>query len=148
MKNTYQWKKEPKKLNSMIYIRSGVDREGNPVCYNIYGDGDDEKNEEEEEEFGTQVSREKFMGWRFQLMDKEIQKLDYKPNQISCLVQVNDLNKVASPFRRKDLRLAIKQAAEMLQDGSNPEFVARNVRISLPASLLTIFSFVVMNKYK
>ncbi|KAJ4978394.1 hypothetical protein NE237_009174 [Protea cynaroides] len=100
LKNTLKWRK------SVAYM-NGVDREGHPVCYNIYGT------------FGTEEKRNQFLRWRFQLMEEGIQKLDFKQGGNS-----------PGPSK-KELRIATKQAVGLLQD-NYPEFVARNIFINVP----------------
>ncbi|KAL6544643.1 hypothetical protein OROMI_023505 [Orobanche minor] len=100
----------------------GFDREGRPICYNVYGFFADE--EMYDKTFGNEVSREKFLRWRIQLLEKEILKLDFRPGGICTLLQVNDLKNAPGPSRR-DLRLATKRALGIFQD-NYPEFVARN----------------------
>ncbi|KAL0320991.1 UNVERIFIED_CONTAM: Patellin-4 [Sesamum radiatum] len=135
LRNTLQWRKEQKidsildedfghDYDSVGYMK-GLDREGHPVCYNAFGVFADD--EVCEKTFGSEASRERFLRWRLQLLEKEIQKLDFRPGGISTLVQINDLKECPGPAR-KDLRLVSKQAVAILQD-NYPEFVARNVRL-------------------
>ncbi|XP_058197000.1 patellin-4 [Rhododendron vialii] len=135
---TLQWRKEFKAdsildedlgsdLGSFAYM-SGVDREGHPICYNIFGAF--ESNELYEKAFGTEEKRERFLRWRFQLMEKGIQKLDFKAGGVNSLLQINDLRNSAGPSK-KELRVATKQAVGLLQD-NYPEFVARNIFINVP----------------
>ncbi|KAL0328661.1 UNVERIFIED_CONTAM: Patellin-4 [Sesamum calycinum] len=136
LRNTLQWRKEQKMdsildqdfgndYDSVGYMK-GLDREGHPVCYNVFGVFADD--EVCDKTFGTEASRERFLRWRLQLLEKEIQKLDFRPGGVSTLVQINDLKECPGPAR-KDLRLVSKQAVAILQD-NYPEFVARNVRLS------------------
>lgn len=137
LKETLQWRKENNidsildedlgnEYDDMVYM-SGVDREGHPVCFNVYGifADDDLYNRT----FGTPASRDKFLRWRLRLMEKEIQKLDFSPGGVSSMLQINDL-KDTPGFSRKDIRLATKQAVALLEN-NYPEFVARNVRNNL-----------------
>ncbi|CAI9088023.1 OLC1v1022250C1 [Oldenlandia corymbosa var. corymbosa] len=140
LSNTLQWRAE-NKIDSILTedLRSdydstasinGVDRRGHPVCYNVYGvfGNDDMYNKT----FGTQESRDKFLRWRLQLMERQIQMLDFRTPKSgsSSLVQINDLKDTPGPSR-KDLRLATRQAVALLQD-NYPEFVARNIFINVP----------------
>ncbi|XP_052178520.1 patellin-4-like [Diospyros lotus] len=139
LKTTLQWRKEFKiesvleedfgaHLGSAFYI-SGADREGRPVCYNLYGvfAGSDEMYRRT---FGREEKNEKFLRWRAQLMERAIQKLDFGPGGVSSLFQINDLNKTPGPAS-KDLWLATKQAVSRLQD-NYPELVAKNIFINVP----------------
>ncbi|XP_043699383.1 patellin-4-like [Telopea speciosissima] len=138
LKNTLQWRKElnidsileedlDSDLNSVAYM-NGVDHEGHPVCYNIYGVFQNE--ELYQKTFGTEEKRNQFLRWRFQLMEKGIQKLHFKPGGVSSLLQINDLKNSPGPSKR-ELRIATKQAVGLLQD-NYPEFVARNIFINVP----------------
>ncbi|CAA3009692.1 patellin-4 [Olea europaea subsp. europaea] len=138
LKNTLKWRKENKidsimeedfgnEYDTMAYTR-GLDREGHMVCYNVYGVFAND--EIYDKTIGTEAARERFLRWRFQLMEKQIQKLDFKPSGVSSLLQINDLKNTPGPSR-KDLRLATKRAVGILQD-NYPELVARNVFINVP----------------
>ncbi|KAG8365269.1 hypothetical protein BUALT_Bualt18G0086800 [Buddleja alternifolia] len=138
LKNTLEWRKENKidsildedfgnDYDSLSYM-AGFDLEGNPVCYNVYGVFADD--ELYNKMFGTEASRERFLRWRLQLMEKQIQKLDFRPGGTSSLVQINDLTNAPGPSRR-DIRVATKHAVGILQD-NYPEFVAKNIFINVP----------------
>ncbi|XWS20767.1 hypothetical protein CRYUN_Cryun31cG0130700 [Craigia yunnanensis] len=138
LKNTLQWRKDGNidsvldedfgaDLGSAAYM-NGIDKEGHPVCYNIYGVFQDE--DLYKKTFGTEEKRGQFLRWRFQLMEKGIQKLDLGPGGVTSLLQINDLKNSPGPSR-KELRIAMKHAVGTLQD-NYPEFVARNIFINVP----------------
>lgn len=138
LKKTLKWRKGWKMdsildedlgtdLASVAYM-DGIDREGHPVCYNNFGAFDDE--ELYQKTFGSEENREKFLRWRFQLMEKGIQKLNFKPAGVSSLLQINDLKNCRGPLK-KELRVATKQAIALLQD-NYPELVAKNILINVP----------------
>ncbi|CAK9141100.1 unnamed protein product [Ilex paraguariensis] len=138
LKKTLQWRKD-NKIDSILHedlgtdlapaaYMSGVDREGHPICYNIFGVLDNE--ELYQKTFGTEGKREQFLRWRFQLMEKGIQKLDFKRDGVNSLLQINDLKNSPAPSK-KEVRVSIKQAVGLLQD-NYPEFVARNIFINVP----------------
>ncbi|KAM0948645.1 putative major sperm protein (MSP) [Dioscorea sansibarensis] len=136
---TLQWRKEAKidsviseeelgsGLSAACYM-DGVDREGHPVCYNVYGVFADEALYQKA--FGTEEKRGEFLRWRVQLMEKGIQKLDFKPGGVSSLLQITDL-KNSPGISKKELRTAMKNAVQLLQD-NYPEFVARNIVVNVP----------------
>jgi hypothetical protein len=135
LKKTLQWRKEAEidsilddelcaDLSSAAFM-NGVDREGHPVCYNIFGVFDSE--ELYQKTFGTDEKRRQFLRWRCQFMEKGIQKLDLKPGGASSLIQINDLKKSPGPAK-KELRIATKQAIGIFQD-NYPELVAKNVSL-------------------
>ena len=133
LKKTLKWRKESKidtlvdedfgpELGSAAYM-NGVDHEGHPVCYNIYGVFDSE--ELYQKSFGTEEKRSEFLRWRCQLMEKGIQKLSFKPGGVNSLLQINDLKNSPGPSK-KELRVATKQVVSLLQD-NYPEMVAKHV---------------------
>ncbi|KAL4271743.1 hypothetical protein GQ457_13G018970 [Hibiscus cannabinus] len=138
LRNTLQWREDGNidsvldeefgaDLGSAAYM-NGIDKEGHPICYNIYGVFADE--ELYNTTFGTEEKRGHFLRWRFQLMEKGIRKLDLRPGGVTSLLQINDLKNSPGPSR-KELRIAMKQAVGALQD-NYPEFVARNIFINVP----------------
>ncbi|XWS24766.1 hypothetical protein CRYUN_Cryun27aG0012400 [Craigia yunnanensis] len=95
-KNTVRWRKEfgiegvldeelGNELEKVVFMQ-GFDKEGHPVCYNVYGE----------------------------FQNKEL-KLDFSPSGISTVVQVNDLKNSPGPGK-KELRQATNQALNLLQD--------------------------------
>lgn len=138
LKKTLSWRKKsnidsilkeefPSDLESAA-LMNGVDREGHPVCYNVFGVFENE--ELYQKTFGTEEKREQFLRWRCQVMEKGIQKLDLKPGGVSSLLQINDLKNSPGPAK-KELRIATKQAVGILQD-NYPELVAKNIFINVP----------------
>ncbi|KAL1205043.1 Patellin-4 [Cardamine amara subsp. amara] len=134
LKKTLKWRKQNKidsilgedfgeDFTSAAYM-NGVDRESHPVCYNVYSE------ELYQTAFGSEKNRERFLRWRFQLMEKGIQKLDLKPGGVTSLLQIHDL-KNSPGLSKKDLWVAIKNVIIALQD-NYPEFVSRNVFINVP----------------
>ncbi|KAK6123824.1 hypothetical protein DH2020_042425 [Rehmannia glutinosa] len=138
LEKTLQWRKEFKidsildeefgnDLSSAAYM-SGVDRKGHPICYNIFGVLDSE--EIYEKTLASEEKREQFLRWRVQLMEKGVEKLDFKPDGINSLVQINDLKNSPGPSK-KEVRVAVNKAVTLLQD-NYPEFVAKNIFINVP----------------
>ncbi|KAL5140798.1 Patellin-4 [Glycine soja] len=136
LKKTLKWRKESKidsvvdedfgsDLASAAYM-NGVDHEGHPVCYNIFGAFESE--ESYQKTFGTEEKRSEFLRWRCQLMEKGIQRLNLKPGGVSSLLQINDLKNSPGPSK---LRVATKQTLAMFQD-NYPEMVAKNIFINVP----------------
>jgi hypothetical protein len=140
IKNTIRWRKEFKidellfdenlsdeYLEKTVYMH-GYDKEGHPVCYNIYGEFDNK--EVYKKTFSDEEKRQKFLRWRIQFLEKSIRKLDFNPGGICTIVQVNDLKNSPGPTKW-ELRQATKQALQLLQD-NYPEFVAKQVFINVP----------------
>ncbi|KAJ1376286.1 GOLD domain [Sesbania bispinosa] len=138
IKNTIRWRKEFKidelleedlgdDLEKAVYMH-GFDKEGHPVCYNIYGEF--QNKELYKKTFSDEEKRHKFLRWRIQFLEKSIRKLDFNPGGICTIVQVNDLKNSPGPGKW-ELRQATKQALDLLQD-NYPEFVAKQVFINVP----------------
>lgn len=138
LKKTLQWRKEFKidsiaeeefeaDLASAAYM-SGVDREGHPICYNIFGVL--EREDIYEKTVATEEKREQFLRWRVQLMEKGVEKIDFKADGINSLLQINDL-KNSPGASKKEVRVAVNKAVALLQD-NYPEFVAKNIFINVP----------------
>ncbi|KAK5785556.1 hypothetical protein PVK06_040152 [Gossypium arboreum] len=105
----------------------GFDKEGHPVCYNVFGEF---RNKElYQKTFSDEEKRQNFLRWRIQFLEKSIRKLDFRPGGICTIVQVNDLKNSPGPAKW-ELRQATKQALHLLQD-NYPEFVARQVLITM-----------------
>ncbi|MED6168169.1 hypothetical protein PIB30_009386 [Stylosanthes scabra] len=139
MKNTIRWRKDfgidelmeenvgCDELEKVVFMH-GLDKEGHPVCYNIFGEFEDK--ELYKNTFSDEEKRQRFLRWRIQLLEKSIRKLDFKPGSISTIVQVNDL-KNSPGLAKWELRQATKEALQLLQD-NYPEFVAKQVFINVP----------------
>jgi hypothetical protein len=109
-------------LDQVVFYR-GADKEGHPVCYNVYGEFQDK--ELYEKAFGDEEKRERFLKWRIQLLERGIlSKLDFAPSGICSMVQVTDL-KNSPPMLGKH-RAVTRQALALLQD-NYPEFIAKKV---------------------
>ncbi|KAI5003516.1 hypothetical protein ZWY2020_030676 [Hordeum vulgare] len=114
-------------LEKVVFYR-GADREGHPVCYNVYGEFQDK--EVYEKAFGDEDKRERFLKWRIQLLERGIlSQLDFAPSGTCSMVQVTDL-KNSPPMLGKH-RAVTRQAVALLQD-NYPEFIAKKVFINVP----------------
>ncbi|PKI57517.1 hypothetical protein CRG98_022168 [Punica granatum] len=114
-------------LEKVVFMH-GHDREGHPVCYNVYGEF--QNKELYEKTFGDEEKRTRFLRWRVQFLEGSIRKLDFSPGGVNTIFQVSDLKNSPGPGKR-ELRQATKQALQMLQD-NYPEFVAKQVFINVP----------------
>jgi hypothetical protein len=113
-------------LENVVFYR-GADREGHPVCYNVYSEFQDK--ELYEKAFGDEEKRERFLKWRIQLLERGIrEQLDFAPSGICSMVQVTDL-KNSPPMLGKH-RTVTRQALALLQD-NYPEFIAKKVYLVL-----------------
>ncbi|KAB2062664.1 Patellin-3 -like protein [Gossypium arboreum] len=138
LQNTLRWRKElgidelveqdfGNDLEKVVFMH-GFDKEGHPVCYNVYGEF--QNKELYQKTFSDEEKRQNFLRWRIQFLEKSIRKLDFSPGGICTIVQINDL-KNSPGLTKWELRQATKQALQLLQD-NYPEFVARQVFINVP----------------
>ncbi|KAE8682233.1 Patellin-3 [Hibiscus syriacus] len=148
IKNTIQWRKEfgidelldedlGDDMDKVVFIH-GKDKEGHPVCYNVYGEF--QNKEVYQKAFSDEEKRMKFLRWRIQLLEKSIRKLDFSPGGVNTIFQVSDLKNSPGPGK-KELRLATKQALQVLQD-NYPEFVAKQVFINVPWWYLAFYTMI------
>ncbi|XP_077229332.1 patellin-4-like [Tasmannia lanceolata] len=138
LRKTLKWRKEFKingilgetlrtDLKIVAYMKS-VDKEGQPICYNISGYFRDKALYSKT--FGTEEKCEEFLRWRIQLMEEGIKKLSFKKGGVNSMVQITDLKNSPGPAM-KELKIATKKALSLLQD-NYPEFVSRNIFINVP----------------
>ncbi|XVF30106.1 hypothetical protein REPUB_Repub16aG0028400 [Reevesia pubescens] len=148
IKNTIQWRKEfgidglldedlGDDMEKVVFMH-GQDREGHPVCYNVYGEF--QNKDLYKKAFSDEEKRMKFLRWRIQFLEKSIRKLDFSPGGVSTIFQVSDLKNSPGPGKR-ELRLATKQALQLLQD-NYPEFVAKQVFINVPWWYLAFYTMI------
>ncbi|CAL1363668.1 unnamed protein product [Linum trigynum] len=146
LKNTIQWRKEFKidelveedlgdDLEKVVFMH-GHDRDCHPVCYNVFGEF--QNKELYQKTFSDEEKRTKFLRWRIQFLEKSIRNLDFRPGGVATIFQVNDLKNSPGPAKR-ELRLATKQAVQLLQD-NYPEFVAKQVFINVPWWYLAFYT--------
>ncbi|CAL9166473.1 unnamed protein product [Musa hybrid cultivar] len=136
LKNAVLWRKEfgiEELLNEdlgipemeKVVFMHGIDKEGHPVCYNVYGEF--QNKELYAAAFADVEKRKQFLRWRIQYLEKGIRNmLDFNPEGVSTMVQVTDL-KNSIGLAKKELR----QALDLLQD-NYPEFAAKQVFINVP----------------
>lgn len=133
IKNTILWRKEfgieelmdeklGDELEKVVYMH-GFDKEGHPVCYNIYGEF--QNKELYNKTFSDEEKRHNFLKWRIQFLEKSIRNLDFNHGGVCTIVHVNDLKDSPGPGKW-ELRQATKQALQLFQD-NYPEFVAKQV---------------------
>lgn len=133
LSNTIKWRRDFKvdeflkedlgdDLEKVVFMH-GHDKEGHPVCYNVYGEF--QNKELYMKTFADEEKRLRFLRWRIQFLERSIRKLDFTPGGINTIFQVSDLKNSPGPGK-KELRIATKQALQILQD-NYPEFVAKQV---------------------
>ncbi|XP_062083731.1 patellin-3-like [Humulus lupulus] len=138
LRNTVEWRKQfgieelvdedlGSDLDKVVFMH-GVDKEGHPVCYNVYGEF--QSKELYQNTFSDEEKRQMFLRKRIQFLERSIRKFDFTPGGVSTFVQVNDLKNSPGPGKW-ELRQATKQALQLLQD-NYPEFVAKQVFINVP----------------
>ncbi|PON62632.1 CRAL-TRIO lipid binding domain containing protein [Parasponia andersonii] len=142
LRRTLKWRKEYKsdeildeklgpssdiEQNKVLYFNSR-DKEGRPVCYNVYeafGDRDFYR-----EAFGSEDKCEEFLRWRIQFIEKGINKLSFKNGGVHSIVQITDLKNSPGPAM-KELHSVSKKALVLLQE-NYPELVHKNIVINAP----------------
>ncbi|XP_002968725.2 patellin-6 [Selaginella moellendorffii] len=111
----------------------GEDKEGHPVCYNVFGVLQDK--DLYSKVFGDDAAR--FLRWRVQLQEKGVKMLKLEPSTPNALLQVIDLKN--APWPAKKVRSVLLKAISLLQD-NYPELVIKNVFINVPWYYSAVFS--------
>ncbi|XP_051123539.1 patellin-3-like [Andrographis paniculata] len=124
-------------LEKVVFMQ-GQDKEGHPVCYNVYGEF--QNKDLYEKTFLDEEKRLKFLRWRIQFLEKNIRQLDFSPGGINTIFQVSDIKNSPGPGKR-ELRIATRQALQILQD-NYPEFVAKQVFINVPWWYLAFYTMI------
>ncbi|KAI0796037.1 CRAL-TRIO domain-containing protein [Abortiporus biennis] len=116
----------PEEVFGKVGFVKGVDKEGRPVTYNLYG-GPTIK------EVFSDVGR--FTRWRVQLMEKTVLLLDFENHD--QMIQVHDYDGV-SMFRDANQKEAAHEATNIFQN-HYPEFLAWKYFVNVPTLLTWIF---------
>ncbi|EPS60309.1 hypothetical protein M569_14496, partial [Genlisea aurea] len=146
--NTIKWRKEFNidelvkedlgEVPEKIVFMQGNDKDGHPVCYNVYGEF--QNKELYAKTFSDEERRMRFLRWRIQLLERSIRKLDFTPGGINTIFHISDLKNSPGPAQR-ELRIATKQALQILQD-NYPEFVTKQVLINVPWWYLVFYTMI------
>ncbi|KAF3525127.1 hypothetical protein F2Q69_00050546 [Brassica cretica] len=148
LKNTIKWRRDFKidelvdedlvdDLDKVVFMH-GHDREGHPVCYNVYGEF--QNKELYNKTFSDEEKRKHFLRTRIQFLERSIRKLDFSSGGVSTIFQINDM-KNSPGLGKKELRLATKQAVQLLQD-NYPEFVFKQAFINVPWWYLLFYTVI------
>lgn len=104
------------------------DREGRPVCYHVCGVFKDRLFYKKT--FGTLLKGDKFLRWRIQLMEKAIQKLNFRQGGVDSILQVFDLK--STPIHgTKEINSLSKRTLFLFQN-YYPELVHKNIIVYAP----------------
>ncbi|KAI3686789.1 hypothetical protein L1987_80476 [Smallanthus sonchifolius] len=144
LKNVVAWRKEFNMESLLeedlgteqekVVFMHGVDKDGHPVCYNAFREY--QNKELYQQIFSDEEKRKKFIRWRIQFLERSIRKLDFSPDGVSTIVQVNDLKYSPAPFKKE-----LRQVFQLLQD-NYPEFVAKQVFINVPWWYLAFYKMI------
>ncbi|KAI8636008.1 CRAL-TRIO domain-containing protein [Parasitella parasitica] len=116
-------------LGSVSYIYK-TDKQGRPVCYNFYGDIDQEK------VFGD---KDKFIRWRIQVMERGVQLIDFV--NTDSMVVIHDYKDASLFGRSSNAKAATKEIIKIMQD-NYPEFLAVKYFVNVPYWGSLIFKLV------
>ncbi|KAK3193547.1 hypothetical protein Dsin_024857 [Dipteronia sinensis] len=114
-------------FDKIVYLNC-KDKQGQPLCYNIYGPLKDR--ELYKKFFGTKNDCDKFLRLKIQLLEKGIQELSFKPGGPNSIVQITDLKNSPGPGH-KELSLICKKSL-MLTQNHYPDLIHRNIIINVP----------------
>ncbi|ORX49405.1 CRAL/TRIO domain-containing protein [Hesseltinella vesiculosa] len=106
-------------FNPIGYIH-GHDKQGRLVCYNFYGELDQDK---------VFADVETFVRWRVQLMEKCVQEIDFV--KVDAMIQVHDYKGASMLGRSSNAKQATKQVIQIMKD-NYPEFLAIKFFVNVP----------------
>ncbi|KAF7728404.1 Non-classical phosphatidylinositol transfer protein (PITP) [Apophysomyces ossiformis] len=129
--DTLKWRKEFKtdeilseSFDEAVFGKVGymhkTDKEGRPVCYNFYGDLDQDK------VFGDINT---FIRWRVQLMEKGVKLVDLV--EVDSMIQIHDYKGASMFGRTANAKAATKEIIKIMQD-NYPEFLATKYFVNVP----------------
>ncbi|KAL0082420.1 CRAL-TRIO domain-containing protein [Phycomyces blakesleeanus] len=129
--NTLKWRKEFKTddildetFDQEVYGSLGYlhkhDREGRPVCYNLYGDIDQDK---------VFANPDTFIRWRVQLMEKGVRSIDLV--KVDSMLQVHDYKGASMFGRSSNAKAATKEIIAIMQD-NYPEYLSTKFFVNVP----------------
>jgi hypothetical protein len=119
---TIREKKLQSNLDDYFYMQ-GKDRDGHPVCYNIWGAFHDNP-DLFEKMLGNASKMKNFLRWHVQLLEKGIKAVKFTPRGTSAILQVIDLKNI--PLFKKEMRDVVHDVIGLLKD-NYPELVVKNV---------------------
>ncbi|KAI8340449.1 CRAL-TRIO domain-containing protein [Chlamydoabsidia padenii] len=117
-------------LFNTIGFTHGHDKTGRPVCYNFYGDIDQDK------VFGNVQT---FIRWRLQLMEQSVKLVDFV--NVDSMIQVHDYKGASMFGRSANAKAATKEIIKVLQD-NYPEMLAIKFFVNVPWWGSKIFSLI------
>ncbi|KAH8949580.1 hypothetical protein BDL97_10G039900 [Sphagnum fallax] len=135
---TIREKKLQSKLDECFYMQ-GKDRDGHPVCYNIWGAFHDNPDLFEKMLGNESKMKNNFLRWRVQLLEKGIKELEFTPGGTSAILQVNDLKNI--PLLKKEMRDAVHGVINLLKD-NYPELVVKNVFLNPPWYFSALYNLI------
>ncbi|CAN0911454.1 PATL5 [Linum grandiflorum] len=120
-------------LDSVCFVH-GRDREGYPVCYNVFRHFEYEH--VYDKLFSSEANIQRLLTWKILSVEKMVRKLDFRVGKISTIVHVNDLKNCPGP-EKKGFMMATYRAVQLLRD-NYPELVERQIFINVPWRYLAI----------
>ncbi|CAO3600484.1 unnamed protein product [Absidia cylindrospora] len=116
-------------FGSLGYLH-GKDKAGRPVCYNFYGDIDQDK---------VFKDIQTFIRWRLQLMEQSVQLVDLV--NVDSMIQVHDYLGASMFGRSANAKAATSEIIKILQD-NYPEFLATKFFVNVPWWGSKVFSLI------
>ncbi|CAM6018254.1 unnamed protein product [Sphagnum balticum] len=135
---TIREKKLQSNLNECFYMQ-GKDRDGHPVCYNVWGAFHDNPDLFEKMLGNDSKMKNNFLRWRVQLLEKGIKELEFTPGGTRAILQVNDLKNI--PLLKKEMRDAVRYVIDLLKD-NYPELMVKNVFLNPPWYFSALYNLI------
>ncbi|KAD3068565.1 hypothetical protein R6Q59_017425 [Mikania micrantha] len=124
-------------LDNIGYVE-GKDKAGHPLCYQMYEAFKDK--EILRYRLGTKESSDQFLRWRIRLMERCIQKLDFRPDGSDSVIQIIDVKNIPRQFLNEIFQ-GSKKYFSILQE-NYPGIIYRFVIVNVP---MWFFAFYTLN---
>ncbi|GFP82911.1 patellin-4 [Phtheirospermum japonicum] len=115
-----------------LWFASGKDKEGRPICYNLWG----KESQKQILAVGDQKQSQQYLRWRVACVEKGIQNLNFRPGDVNSIIQVIDLENSMGPAK-KEVKMIYGKMISLLNN-NYPGLVYKNLIINVPSWFMTL----------
>ncbi|KAK6141642.1 hypothetical protein DH2020_024615 [Rehmannia glutinosa] len=115
-----------------LWFTSGRDKEGRPLCYNMWG----KESQKKILSAGDQKYSQQYLRWRVLCVEKGIQNLDFKPGGVNSIIQIIDLENSVKTAK-KEVKLICTKMITLLHN-HYPGLVYKNIIINVPSWFMAL----------
>ncbi|KAL3644969.1 hypothetical protein CASFOL_010149 [Castilleja foliolosa] len=115
-----------------LWFASGKDKEGRPICYNLWG----KESQNQILAVGDQTKTQQYLRWRVACVEKGIQRLNFRPGDVNSIIQVIDLEN-SMGIAKKEVKMIYAKMISLLHN-NYPGLVYKNLIINVPSWFMTL----------